>query len=61
MSAMRLSKITYADGTEKFLVEEVREHTWGNSIHPVMHSEHSQAGSIFTPVTLTREQVEEAL
>jgi hypothetical protein len=55
MAEMRLSRITYPDGTEKFVVEEVRTHSWGRSIHPVM------IGSRFAPVTLTREQIEKAL
>lgn len=61
MSYMKLSKVTYPDGTEKFIVVEVREHSWGNSIHPVMNPGYSQMGSTFAPVTLTRENIEKAL
>lgn len=60
-SYMRISKLTYKNGTEKFIVEEVREHAWGNSIHPVMNPEYSTTGSRFVPVTMERQNVEDAL
>ena len=61
MAEMRVSKITYPDGTEKFMVEEVREHVWGRSIHPVMNPDYSQHGSCFVPIMLTHKQIEDAL
>lgn len=60
-SRMKLSRITYPDGTEKFCIDEVREHSWGNSHHSIMHPEHSHVDSRFVPVMLTREQIESAL
>jgi len=59
-SYMKVSKLKRPDG-EFFLVSEVREHTWGKSIHSVKHPEYSTVGSRFVPILLTREQLEEAL
>ena len=61
MAHYEISCITYPDGTEKFMIHEVRKHSWGNSLHPIMHPEYSQVGSRFVPVTLTREDLENAL
>ena len=60
MAHMRVSKLTRPDG-EFFMVEEVREHSWGRTIHAVEHPEYSTVGSKFVPILLTREQLEEAL
>lgn len=61
MAEYKISCITYPDGTEKFMIDEVRNHSWGNTHHPIMHPEHSQVGLRFVPVMLTREDLENAL